>query len=91
MCPALCCCSLLYPTHVNGCKEMTVGFFPIVSCWHYDAIIMESGWMERRGGRLQVTDSVWEHSLEIYSPDSRHLAEGTEVARLRRRFCHVLQ
>ena len=32
-----------------------------------------------------------EHKLEIHSNESRHLAEGTEVARLRRRFSFVLQ
>ena len=32
-----------------------------------------------------------QHRLETYSNDSQHLAEGTEVARLRRRFSFVLQ
>ena len=32
-----------------------------------------------------------QHRSEIYSNESQHLAEGTEVARLRRRFCFVLQ
>ena len=32
-----------------------------------------------------------QHSSEIYSNQSQHLAEGTEVARLRRRFSFVLQ
>ena len=31
-----------------------------------------------------------QHRSEIYSNDSQHLAEGTEVARLRRRFYFVL-
>ena len=32
-----------------------------------------------------------EHRSEIHSNEYQHLAEGTEVARLRRRFSHVLQ
>ena len=32
-----------------------------------------------------------QHRSETYSNDSQHLAEGTEVARLRRRFSFVLQ
>ena len=32
-----------------------------------------------------------QHMSETYSNDSQHLAEGTEVARLRRRFSFVLQ
>ena len=32
-----------------------------------------------------------QHRLETYSNESQHLAEGTEVARLRRRFSFVLQ
>ena len=32
-----------------------------------------------------------QHSSETYSNESQHLAEGTEVARLRRRFPFVLQ
>ena len=32
-----------------------------------------------------------QHRSETYSNESQHLAEGTEVARLRRRFCFVLQ
>ena len=32
-----------------------------------------------------------QHGLETYSNESQHLAEGTEVARLRRRFSFVLQ
>ena len=32
-----------------------------------------------------------QHRSEIYSNESQHLAEGTEVARLRRRFSFVLQ
>ena len=32
-----------------------------------------------------------EHRLEIHSNESKHLAEGTEVVRLRRRFSFVLQ
>ena len=32
-----------------------------------------------------------EHRLEIHSNESRYVAEGTEVARLRRRFSLVLQ
>ena len=31
-----------------------------------------------------------EHRSEAHSNESQHLAEGTEVARLRRRFCYVL-
>ena len=31
------------------------------------------------------------HRSEIHSNESRHLAEETEVSRLRRRFCFVLQ
>ena len=32
-----------------------------------------------------------QHRSETYSNESQHLAEGTEVARLRRRFSYVLQ
>ena len=32
-----------------------------------------------------------DHRLEIHSNEFQHLAEGTEVARLRQRFCFVLQ
>ena len=32
-----------------------------------------------------------QHRSETYSNESQHLAEGTEVARLRRRFSFVLQ
>ena len=32
-----------------------------------------------------------EHRSEIYSNESQHLAEGTEVARLRRRYSFVLK
>ena len=38
-----------------------------------------------------ATRRVQQHSSETYSNDSQHLAEGTEVARLRRRFSFLFQ
>ena len=40
---------------------------------------------------MQFNKYTHTHRSETYSNDSQHLAEGTEVARLRRRFSFVLQ